>query len=146
MSVGNICSREVDTVEPSESVQTAAQRMHARKVGALVVVDADGKPIGMVTDRDLAMRVVAVGCDPSQTMVSEVMTRHPATASVDQAIEDALRTMRSSQCRRIPVVDESNKLVGLLSLDDILELLSEEFQIIGRVIAEESPQSLGSTT
>lgn len=144
MSIGRICSREVDTADPDESVQTAAQRMHARKVGTLVVVDPDGKPIGMLTDRDLAVRVVAAGSDPSLTTVAEVMTPRPATEFLDAAIEDALRTMRSAHCRRIPVVDRGGRLTGLVSLDDVLELLSEEFQSIGRVIHDESPQSLAS--
>jgi len=144
MSVGRICSREVDTAEREESVQVAAQRMHARKVGTLVVVDAEGIPIGMLTDRDLAVRVVAAGCDASQTTVGDVMTPRPATAFVDSAIEDALRIMRTALCRRIPVVDRGGRLTGLVSLDDVLELLSEEFQSIGRVIHDESPQSLAS--
>lgn len=142
MAVGKLCSREVDTADPEESVQKAAQRMHARKVGTLVVVNAAREPMGMITDRDLALRVIAVGGDPPRTTVREVMTPHPQTVQIDATIEDALRTMRAHQCRRVPVVDGSGKLAGLLSLDDILELLIEEFQIVGGLIREESPRSL----
>lgn len=142
MSVGRICSREVDIAQPGESAQAVAQRMHARKVGTLVVVNADRQPVGIVTDRDLAVRVVAQGRDPTQTTIGEVMTRSPATVRADTAIEDALRTMRVHQCRRTPVVDGDGKLVGVLSLDDILELLTEEFRAIGDLLREESPRSL----
>lgn len=142
MSIGRICSREVDVAEPGETVRQVAQRMHARKVGTLVVVNPSREPIGMITDRDLAVRVVAVGGDPPRETVREVMTPHPATVRVDATVEEALAAMRDHHCRRIPVVDRSGKLVGLLSLDDILELLAEEFQVIGGLIREESPKSL----
>jgi CBS domain-containing protein len=116
--------------------------MHARKVGTLVVTNAAHEPIGMINDRDLALRVVAMAGDPPRTTVREVMTIHPQSVHVDAAVEDALRVMRAHQCRRVPVVDGSGKLVGLVSLDDILELLAEEFQIVGGLIREESPRSL----
>lgn len=142
MSAGRICSREVDTAQPDESAQIAAQRMHARKVGTLVVVNQAAEPIGILTDRDLAVRVVAGGRDPARTFVRDVMTPRPATVNVATSIEDALRTMRMHHCRRIPVVDNAGKLAGILSLDDVLELLSEEFEVIGEMLQEESPGSL----
>ena len=142
MTVGRICTREVDTVEPEESVQKAAQRMHSRKVGTLVVVSASGEPIGMITDRDLAIRVIAANRDPARTVVRDVMTSHPATVYGDATIEGALLAMRTNQCRRIPVVDGAGKLEGLLSLDDILKRLTEEFQLISGLVRDESPESL----
>lgn len=142
MSVGRICVREVDVAGPGESVQTAAQRMQARKVGTLVVVDADRKPIGLVTDRDLAVRVLADARDPMLTTVAEAMTRCPYTARAETPLEDALRMMRAGRFRRLPVVDAAGKLAGLLSLDDILDLLTEEFQEIGDLLRGESPRSL----
>lgn len=142
MSVGRICVREVDVIGEEESVQTAAGRMHSRKVGTLVVVDADSRPVGIVTDRDLTVRVLARGLDGSQLPVSEVMTHCPETVYPETAIEDALRRMRGGAFRRVPVVDDDGRLVGLLSLDDILELLAEEFAEIGRLIHEEEPGSL----
>jgi CBS domain-containing protein len=142
MTVGKVCTREVDTADPGETVQKVAQRMHSRKVGTLVVVNGNREPVGMITDRDLAIRVVAVGGDPPRTVVQEVMTRHPATVRLDASLTDALRVMRDGCCRRIPVVDSAGQLAGLLSLDDVLELLAEEFEIIGGLIREESPRSL----
>ena len=145
MSVGRICVREVDIVEPSESVQAAAQRMHSRKVGTLVVQDEDRKPIGIVTDRDLTVRVLAKARDPFQTTVGDVMTKCPRTVREDAPLEEALMVMRSGPFRRVPVVSAEGELVGLLSLDDILDLLTEEFGQIRGLLEQESPGSLAET-
>ena len=145
MTVGRICVREVDVVEPEESAQTAAQRMHSRKVGTLVVRDDRGKPIGIVTDRDPAVRVLAEARDPFQTLIRDIMTPWPHTVSEDTPLEEALAVMRTGQFRRIPVVDEEGTLAGLLSLDDILSLLAEEFSEIGMLINQESPSSLAKS-
>lgn len=144
MSVGRICVRSVDTADLSESVVVAARRMHTRKVGTLIVLDNAKEPVGLVTDRDLAVRVLAESLDPGQTSVGDVMTPHPHTIREDAPIEEALRIMRAGRFRRIPVVDNQSKLVGLLSLDDILALLTEEFREIGKLLEEESPRSLAA--
>ena len=144
MSVGRICTRDVDLAEAEESVQAAAQRMHARNVGTLVVLDSEQRPIGMVTDRDLTVRVMGNGLEPWQTTVGKVMTAFPRTVQDKTSIEDALQIMRLEKCRRLPVVDESGKLVGLLSVDDILELLISEFREIGRLLNQESPMCLAA--
>jgi len=142
MTAGRICSRDVDTAEPDESAQKAAHKMHARVVGTLVIINAKREPIGMITDRDLAVRVIAAGRDPSQTVVRDIMTPHPGTVYADATLEAALLCMRSNKCRRIPVVDGAGRLEGLLSLDDILKRLTEEFQLISGLVRDESPKSL----
>lgn len=142
MSVGRICSRDVDLAEPQETAQQAAGRMHSRKVGTLLVLDEAKRPIGILTDRDLAVRVVAEGRDPVQTTVQDVMTAAPHTLSEDAAIEEALAIMRGGRFRRVPIVDSDGALVGLLSLDDVLDLLAEEFRDIGGLLQGESPGSL----
>ena len=142
MSVGRICVREVDLAKSGESVHVAAKRMHARNVGSLVVVNERQEPIGILTDRDLAVRVVGAAMDPCVTPVSEVMTQYPVTLPEDTPIESALAAMREGPCRRLLVVDKNNKLVGLLSLDDVLDLLSEEFEQIGELLRRESPARL----
>lgn len=144
MSVGRICVRKIDVANVDESAQVAAQRMHARKVGSLVVVDKVGKPVGMITDRDLTVRVLADGLDAVQTRISEVMTRSPKAVNEEAPIEDALRLMRVGAFRRVPVVNGSGILVGLVTLDDILELLTEEFREIHNVLAQEAPATLAS--
>lgn len=143
MTVGKICSRSVDWAGPDESVQVVAGRMHSRKVGTLVILDAAQHPIGLVTDRDLTVRVLAEGRDAGTTPVRDVMTASIKTVREDCPIESALEVMRRGPFRRIPVVNEQNQLIGILSVDDILDLLSEEFRSIGRLLNAEGPQSMG---
>ncbi len=144
MSAGRICVREVDLVKAGESVQAAAQRMHARNVGTLVLLDKEKRPLGLLTDRDLTVRVLAEGLDATQTTVGDVITKCLQTVSENTPIEDAMRVMRSGNCRRLPVVDHDGKLVGILSVDDILEVLISEFRDLGVLLREESARSLAS--
>lgn len=139
MSIGGICVRQVDTAHPDESIAVVAERMHQRSVGTLVVVNHAGQAVGMLTDRDLTMRVLAKGRDPAVTAVHEVMTVAPRTAPEEASIESALLMMRAGKFRRIPVVDRFNKLVGLITLDDVLMHLADEFIEIGRLLKRESP-------
>jgi CBS domain-containing protein len=142
MSARAICTKEVDTVSPDETVQAAATRMHARKVGSLVVIDEQYHPIGMLTDRDLTVRVVAAGLVPEATTVREVMSPSPVTVTEGSTIENSLAVMRRNSVRRVPVVDSRDRLVGLLTIDDVLVLLNREFSEISRLLVESSPQSL----
>ncbi len=141
MSAGSICRREVLVAGLGESARTAAQRMREHNVGTLVVRDENGRPAGILTDRDLVLRVMAEGKDPAVTPVLEVMTVVPKKVAEDTPIENALALMRSEECRRLPVVGRDGKLVGVLSLDDVLELLAEEFGAIGRIVRSEGPRS-----
>lgn len=145
MSVGRICVRSVDIAEMSESATVAARRMRDRNVGSLVVVDRERHPFGLITDRDLTMRVLAEGRDPNQTLVSEVMTRLPHTVREEAPIEEALGLMRSGAFRRLPVVDQDRRLVGVLCLDDVLGLLAEEFGEVRTLLRKESPESLAAS-
>ena len=142
MTVGRICIREVDLATPEETVQVAANRMNARNVGTLVVLDRESHPIGILTDRDLAVRVVGQGLNVFETLVADVSSPAPDTVFEDASIESALAQMRAKAIRRLPVVDVDGKLVGLVSLDDILELLCEEFEDIGKLVRREGPMSL----
>jgi CBS domain-containing protein len=142
MSVGRICTRSVDLADADEAVQFAASRMNTRNVGTLVVVDGDKVPIGILTDRDLALKVVGKGLDPNTTNVESVMSAVPRSVTESTPIETAIVEMRAGPYRRLPVVDEDGRLVGLVSLDDVLDLLSEEFQEIGKLLRSESPRAV----
>jgi CBS domain-containing protein len=146
MSVGRICIREVDTAEPSETVFCAAERMHQRAVGTLVVVNYAREPIGLITDRDLVERVLAKGRHPLETQLRDIMTAGPTTVSENSSIESALSVMRSGKFRRLPVVDANQRLVGLISLDDIMMLLSDEFRDVGTLLQKETPESVLAAT
>jgi CBS domain-containing protein len=142
MSIGRICIREVDVAEPYESVQIAARRMHDRRVGALVVVNKAREPVGIVTDRDLTVRVLAEGLDVVETPLAEIMTRPARCVPQATPIEEAVRLMRQGAFRRLPVVEDSGKLAGIVTMDDILDLVTEELREIGGVLAEETPRIL----
>ena len=146
MSVERICQRNVDTAEPDESAFQAAERMHQRTVGSLVVVDKVGAPIGIVTDRDLTIRVVAAGRDAYTTPVRDVMTPRPKLAQPGTPIETALSMMRVGGFRRLPLVDEEGRLAGVVALDDILMLLATEFNRVGRILESETPQEAAATS
>lgn len=134
MSIGRICCRDVNVIEPEESAATAAVRMRERCVGTLVVLDANQMPAGIVTDRDLVTRVMAAGKDPARLKVAEIITRPVETVREDAPIEDVLLRMRGARIRRMLVVDESGRLAGVVSVDDIVSLLSEEFGRIGHLL------------
>lgn len=140
MSVGRICTREVLLADQDESTAEATRRMRSNNVGTLVVIDRDDRrPLGLITDRDIAMRVVAEGKHPDETLVREILTDDPITVVESTPIEDALARMRSHGRRRVLVTGEDGALVGLLAMDDILELLAEEMAEIGDLIERQEP-------
>jgi CBS domain-containing protein len=142
MTIAKICVREVDVAEPTESAWQAAVRMRQRAVGTLVIVNAAHEPIGIVTDRDLMERVVAEARDAKDTLVEAVMTRDPTTIADDESIQVALPRMRRGGFRRLPVVDHGGSLIGLVSMDDILMLVSEELAHIGQLVKRETPRGV----
>ena len=142
MSVERIYVNAVDIALDHEPVHIAAQRMHDHKVGCLVVVDVEHHPIGIVTDRDLMVRVLARGADPAKTAVRQVMTSPALSVSKDTPIETAITLMRAGACRRLAVVDEDSKLCGIVTLDDVMHLIAEECEEIGYLLTKESPASL----
>jgi signal-transduction protein with cAMP-binding, CBS, and nucleotidyltransferase domain len=143
MSVGRICTRTVATASSGESVMDVARRMAEYNVGTVVVVDPSRKPVGIVTDRDIVLRSVAQGQDGESTPVSVVMTRGVRTADESLPIEQALQTMAGAEARRLVVTGPEGQVAGLVSLDDILELLAGEAETIGRILRQEAPRLAG---
>lgn len=141
MSVGKICTRIVATASPKESVRAAAARMAEHDVGTLVVEERDGstRPLGVVTDRDIVMRCVANGLDPDDTELAAVMTTPVHLVDEATPIEEALLRMAHSGVRRLVVTSEGSQLVGILSLDDVLEMLTGEMSSIGRLLQHQGP-------
>jgi CBS domain-containing protein len=141
MTVARLCQRDVDVAGLNESVTVAAERMHQRSVGALVVVDDELAPVGILTDRDLVIRVLAPGQNGQTTAVGDVMTRNPQTIAEDASIESALALMRRGTFRRLPVVDRRGALQGIVTLDDILQLLGEELFAVSKLVESETPRA-----
>jgi CBS domain-containing protein len=142
MHAGYLSTRSVDTARPDETVWIAAERMHQRGVGSLVVVNDQQVPIGIVTDRDLVERVMAKGMLASEVLVEQVMTQDPETTPPETPIDELVQKMQQGRFRRMPVVDERGRLVGLVSLDDILMRWSETFALVGRLLCQETPQGI----
>jgi signal-transduction protein with cAMP-binding, CBS, and nucleotidyltransferase domain len=141
--VGRICSRVVVTATPGESVLTVARRMKEHNVGTVVVVSETTKPLAIVTDRDVALRCVAQELDPKNTPVSAIMTREVRSVDESASIEQALRTMAVGATRRLVVTGELGVLRGVLALDDVMELLTEEAESIGKLLRESSTHLVG---
>jgi CBS domain-containing protein len=129
----------VHTAGPDEPVEAAAARMRDARVGCLVVLDDRRRPLGLLTDRDLVVRVLAQGSGPGMR-VGDVMTTDPTVVTADVPVEDALRTMRRRGLRRLPVVDDEGRLEGLLAADDVLELLADELRQVGDLIGRQAPR------
>jgi CBS domain-containing protein len=136
MSVGRICVREVWTAQRGESIRQAAQRMAKANVGTLVVLDDDRRPVGIVTDRDAMTRCVAESLDPDGTTVGAIMSGSLTVTREETPIEDALSQMAGAHVRRMPVVDAEGRLVGIVTLDDVIDLLAEEAKTLGRVLRD----------
>jgi len=116
-SIREVMTADPRTVDSGATLVDAAREMRDGDVGSLIVVE-NGSVAGIVTDRDIVVRAVADGRDPSSTRVSEVATMNPTTLTVDQTVEDAIRVMREQDIRRIPVVQDGRP-AGIVSLGDL---------------------------
>lgn len=125
--------RDVVTAELDETVLAAARRMREARVGCIVVV-RDGRPMGMLTDRDLVLRVVAEGLDPAATPVSKVATYEATTLSRHDGFETAVRLMKQHGVRRLPIVDDEGRVCGIVTADDLIGLLGSELALLGEAI------------
>jgi CBS domain-containing protein len=137
MPIGEICSREVVIVKRNDTIQEAARLMRQHHVGDVVVVEErDGirVPVGVVTDRDLVVEILATGLDPTVITVGDIMEQELVTVKESTGIFEAIQYMRSKTVRRLPIVDENGALLGILALDDLLELLSEELLGIAKLV------------
>lgn len=140
MAVGEICNREVVIAEKSLSVTEAARLMRTHHVGDLVVVEeSEGRrrPVGIVTDRDVVVEVVAAGVNPDALKVGDIMGPDVATVRESEGLFEALRYMRDKGVRRMPVVDAGGGLIGILTLDDLLSLLAEEMSELAKLVSHE---------
>jgi CBS domain-containing protein len=131
-----ICVRSVQVASPEETVRAVAARMADADVGTVVVLGEDRKPAGILTDRDIALRCVAQRRDPDATEVGSVMSAPVTCVHESTPIGTALARMVGAHARRLVVVDDDEQLVGILALDDVLELLVEELTSIGKLLQQ----------
>jgi len=135
MKLNDLFTRAVITAGPDEALAGIARRMQDHNVGTIVIVE-DRRPVGIITDRDLALALGARGLSP-QAPVREVMTRHVLAVPEDTGVFTATRFIQDHKVRRLPVVDREDCLVGLVSLDDLLRWLARELSNLAEGIGPE---------
>lgn len=140
MTTGEICSRLVVFARKDMPLGTAAKLMREHHVGSLVVLEdgAPGRvPVGIITDRDIVVEVVAADLDYRNLTVGEIMSSELITAREEDNMLDTLQVMRRRGVRRIPVVASSGVLVGIVTIDDLLEIVAEELDDVVKAISSE---------
>ncbi|MBW4050831.1 MAG: CBS domain-containing protein [Proteobacteria bacterium] len=142
MNVGRICKRQIITLTARTDLLAAAELMREKHVGFLIVVEPEaqaqyGRPVGVLTDRDIVISVVARGADPTLLTAGDVMNRELVMVDESDSVEQALRTMRRMGVRRLPVIGARGMLTGVLSLDDILDVLAAEIGEISGTVRNE---------
>lgn len=136
MPLDELIRRAPETLPPESSCTAAARLMRDANVGAVVVADGP-KPLGLVTDRDLAVRVIAEGRDPADVTLAEVMSGEPIFLSERRSAASVVAVMRELAIRRVMVVDDQGDLVGLVAMDDLLMRLGEELGGLAEAIRKE---------
>jgi len=140
MLLNSFCILEVACCTPRTTVLEAAHLMRKRHTGDLVVVEDDeerAEPLGIITDRDVVVDVLAKGLDPSTTLVSSVMRKPVVIAREDEDSAQTLERMKAHGVRRIPVVGSRGKLIGIVTADDVLKRLALEMNALVDIVARE---------
>lgn len=136
MKVGEICTVQTIYCKRDETVQGAALLMRKYHVGDVVVVDqpnGEKIPVGIVTDRDIVIGVIALGLDPASLLVGDIMSDDLLTAAEEDDVYETIERMRFRGIRRVPVVNSGGGLTGIVSVDDLLEFLAEEMGELSRI-------------
>ncbi len=135
MSLQAFCEKHVVTISPERTIAEACWLMKDKKIGCLVV-ESHGKLCGILTDRDIVLKVTGEDKEPMETMVEEVMTRDPVRISKNRSIRDLVFLMHTRGVRRVPIVDGSETILGMVTMDDLIELLSDELSELGKLFSE----------
>jgi CBS domain-containing protein len=138
MSIGEICNRETVFTTKDSSISQAAQLMREQHVGDLVVVEEKGGrriPVGILTDRDLVIEILAKNVDMNAVTVGDIMSSELLTARESDGLYETLQRMRAKGVRRVPVVDTGGVLAGIISADDLLDLLADELTTLARLLS-----------
>lgn len=135
LKVIDMAVHKVATTTPEKTIQECAVQMRREHVGSLVVIDENAKPLGMITDRDITIEGVAKGLDLARTSVAVLMTAPVVTAAENEGMVVALARMRENGIRRLPIVDESGRLVGVITNSNLIKELSELLDSLVRNIS-----------
>jgi CBS domain-containing protein len=139
MSLQNYCRKPVVRISPETNITEACQLMEQNNIGCLIA-EREGKLCGIVTDRDIALRVTGTKRDPDKTKVKDIMTPDPLRISVDKDLHHLTALMHAYHVRRVPIVNGFDTTLGIVTLDDLIAQLGENMSEIGKAISEEFPQ------
>ena len=138
MSAGEYCNRDVVVVEKTESVRTAVNLMRQHHVGDVVVTETSSKkPVGVLTDRDIVIEIMAEDVNIDAVSIGDVMSFDLVSVTEDTGLLDAIKLMRIKGVRRLPVLNKQGGLEGILSVDDILELVGEQLGDLVALVSKE---------
>lgn len=149
MPIGEMCNREVVIVDKETSILEVARLMRQHHVGDVVVVDERGDrriPVGIVTDRDIVVEVVAKDVDFHNLVVGDIMGLQLVTVQEREGVFETMEVMRLRGVRRLPVVDEEDGLIGIVTLDDLIGLLAEEMNELAGLISREQAREAQART
>jgi CBS domain-containing protein len=135
MSLQRFCKRPIVAIAPEKTISEACQLLEERNVGCLLV-EEHGQLCGMLTDRDIALRLTGRGKDLQLTRVGMVMTANPVRISVDSTLHQLTMIMHSQHVRRVPIIDENGRTLGIVTLDDLLVLLGDEMSDLASTVKE----------
>lgn len=139
MGLVKCCREQVVAVSPDTPAVEVARIMGEKNVGSVVIVTGDNRPAGVITDRDLVVRIMARGVDPGEVRAGEIPNRDVITFRDSMGIYEAIQKMAAETIRRMPVVDDDGKLIGIVTMDDIIRMLGEEMAAIAKNIENQSP-------
>lgn len=132
MKLKDVMTRDVETMEPDVTLREAAQRMKALNVGSLPICEND-RVVGLITDRDIVVRAVAEGRNPSITKIGEVMSEDIVCGFEEQDVKEAASIMEQRQIRRMPVLDRNQRIIGIVSLGD-LAVKTQDEKLVGKAL------------
>jgi len=136
MPIDDILKAPVRVLPPDATCMEAARMMRDENIGCIVVAEQD-RPLGIVTDRDLVLRVMAPGGEAEKFQLRDVMTSEPIFVSADQSLDQVVAAMRDLAIRRVPAVDEHGNLYGMVSLDDVLLRLADQLGDLAEAVRAE---------
>lgn len=138
MTIRDLARKDVVTAHRNQSAGNLATVMKEEDVGSVIIED-DDRPVGIVTDRDLTLKVLEPREDPREVTAEEIMTENPTTVGIGDGVFEVTKTMFEAEVRRIPVVDDEGAIAGIITLDDFLVLFTDEMNGLAGVVEAESP-------
>lgn len=145
MRIADLCTHHVVSIHATATVREAAEAMREHHVGSLVVVEkpnGERIPVGIVTDRDIVVAVVATGGDPSTLTLAQVMSRPVTTCTESEGLFAAILAMREHGVRRLPVLNDKGGLAGMVTADDIVGALGTHMVDLGQALAREETHEM----